>query len=169
MKEAASCCFPTTPILFWSGRNFKANKCINVDTNESWPTAAGLIDYSLFIIRFDYTSDAVPLSHNYQPKLSIVRPCGTETLLWGAQNTIGLEGGNKLLIDWSWILDVMGLFKTAIMVVEYIFPSIAIVACQYVGWPGIRNRAKLMIAIVAITFFYKYPQWLRKPTRNLTS
>ena len=36
------------------------------------------------------------------------------------------------------------------MVIEYIFPSIRMVACQYVGWSGSRNRIKFMIAIVAV-------------------
>ena len=50
----------------------------------------------------------------------------------------------------SWVLNTMRLFKTIIIMLAYSVPRIPIVVCQYMGWLGIRNRTKLMIATAAV-------------------
>ena len=56
----------------------------------------------------------------------------------------------KVSFDSSWVLSTMRLFKTAIIMLEYNFPRMTMVIDEYELWSGIRHRAKLMIAIVAV-------------------
>ena len=66
------------------------------------------------------------------------------------------------MIDSSWVRITMRLFKTTIIVVEYTFPKIPMVDEKYNGWPGSKNKIKLIIAMVAVTKFTLEPKKKKK-------
>ena len=87
-------------------------------------------------------------------------PAGANTRFGGLDPTDPESSVDS--VNLSVVENVMRLFKTTIIVLEYIFPNTVEVVMKYVGWAGSRYMMRLTIARVAV----KIENIIRLPSRK---